>query len=365
MADATMYLAKIKIHLGGSEPPSYIEKGDSVQYDGQSVRLNGSEDLIKLTNPGALKGAILKGWLVEEGSSNAEYRPKAAGVEVRSAVSSGRERDLVNVMTVQEEEQDRGTIADVRGEGAPPVHVAKDSKQIFERTSDKNAPVKKSMAVTRDTDDGVVVGRMKTSATSEAVEIGKGDDKIRSKLDNNPSVSIEKFGKATGDVQEARSGDTLEDLLPDAASAGVPEGTFKNDGVEVMSAGSSIGGAEEGVVVGKIAEAAKRVLPKDFGAALRQWVNTGETWDGEPMTQEIFKTLAKWALRKIDALSATVEADPEPEEAPAFEWDTSPHWKRRVIKANEYAGDPDTLRAILAAESSPGVLKEVNKLLGL
>jgi hypothetical protein len=363
------YRATQRIHLPPPEEGS-IDQGDIIEWDGKILTLASGEER-KLMHPAGLTAAIRVKWLVPEEDTESTYVPQPGGVEVHAAQSTGDQRARVNVMTVQNEERNLGTTASVRQAG------------------DVNRGAAPTGAlVERDSDDGRVVGRFKNSAKADPIEIGKNDLQTRSKLDNATKVEVERLGvpvrSATGDVQETRVGEDLSELLPDAVSSGRPAATFNNDGVQVTSGGSPVGGQEEGVVIGKIGSApAEKAQPLDKNAqalegALRKWATTGETWDGKPVHLGELAVMAKSVLRDLDATrrklaaaqSAPVDLpeppeEEEPEPLPpvegGIEWDTTLHWKKReMIALNDYGQDPDALRQILELEPSAGVKKAIS-----
>jgi len=361
MPDATKYRLLHLVHLGGAEPPTQLSKGEEVSFDGSTLkRANG--DVIKIPQPEALAGAIRVGWMVPVESQKTSFTPQPAGVEVRSALSTGDKRSVVSVMTVADEERDLGHISKVRPEGAPEMHVAGSAGEI---SREPGAQAKIPLE-TRDSDDGVVVGRMKLSSQSDPVEIGKGDDKIRQKLDMAAPVQVIRVARASGDVQEAMAGEDLESILPEAVSTGRPKaGVYADEGVTVSSTGSSTGGAEDGTVVAQVTTAPPSVNMKDPEGTLRSWADNKET---QISTQDL-RVLVRAALRKIDALrpaaeSAAKATAPVSENGESeFQWDTSEHWKVRVMKATQVKTDKAQLEQILAAETSDGVKKAVRGLI--
>lgn len=363
MAEFQKYRALTRIHL---PPPNegHLETKEVVSFDGTTL-LRDDGTKIELPFPTAIRGAIKAGWLVPIDSDVTQYTPKSAGVEVRAAQSTGEKRERINVMTVQDEERDLG------------------SRMAIRKGADQNSAKRVSqgartgVVVQRDDSGGVVVGRFKTSAKSEPVQVGRDDHKVRNAADMKSKVEVERMGKPvrsatfTGDVQEARSGDTLTDLLPDAESSGRPEGTFVNDGVAVSSAGSSVGGSDDGVIIGSVdRKAAAAPVDKNTEAlenALRSWADTGTTWNGKPVDLADMSVMVKATLRSLDAARSNVaaappEAAPEAptEEASEFSWDVSTHWKTRVALAlGTYGDDPEALKAILELEPSAGVKKAI------
>ena len=347
------------IHLGGIEPPTQLNINEVVGFEGNTLtRENG--EVLTVPQPDGIRGALKVGWIVPVESAETSFTPKAAGVEVRQALASGEKRERLGMMTVADEERNLGSISQVRPDGAPATHVAGKAGTLSE-TSDP-APMKRKVEV-RNSDDGVVVGRMKLSASADPVEIGKGDDKIRNQLDNGSAVGVEKVARATGDVQEARTGEILEDLLPDAASAGVPApGLFKDEDVEVGRGASSVGGAESGTEIAKIGASKHRAAPKDPEAALRTWSATGQSWDDQPVTLADVKVLLRVVLRKIDVLRPLAEANVRAEQALTEDssngeiiWDSSLHWKVRSKNLKQYQGNAAALKAILPQEPSDAV----------
>lgn len=168
----------------------------------------------------SLRGAIKAGWLVPQDAPDAQYVPKPAGVVVHKADGINGGEVEVNV-EVNAENDNVGSISSVRPEGAPATHRATNAG---ERSGEF---------------DGEVVARFKTSAKQGAVQIGKDDRSVVQSLDNKTNVDIERVtvarAVATGDVQEAVSGESLEELLPDAATAGTPEPGVVKDGARVVS----------------------------------------------------------------------------------------------------------------------------------
>jgi hypothetical protein len=168
------------LHLGGSG--MVLKQGQKVESDGMSaVRINGQE----ITVP-AFSGAIKAGWVTEEGG--ATLSPQKSGSPTISKADGSGERVKMRVV---EEEENR----------ARPI-----------RTSD-------SKAQTQDNEDEVVVARIGTPAKSGKVEVGKEDRKVKEDIEKS-NLKIERLKVATGDVEEATSGELLEDLLPNASVAG-------------------------------------------------------------------------------------------------------------------------------------------------
>jgi hypothetical protein len=203
------YRATTKIHLGGT----HISELEVIEFDGLRLRRMDGTDL-KLEYPSAFTGAINAGWVVAEGAEVTPYVPKPAGVEVRAAQATGTDRELIDMGSVNEEDSDVGKI-------------------VGSSTKVKD-PAKPS--------------RFSSPTKSSPITVGMDDRRVVKELDNSP-VPVAKI--ASGDVEEAISGESLEDLLPDAASSGRPS---KGDGEQVkFSSGSTtVGTPDEGVVVSKV-----------------------------------------------------------------------------------------------------------------
>jgi len=198
------YRAITKIHLGALS--DNLHEGEEIQYDGFVLKRGGDEHAMH-----TLRAAIKVGWLVPVESPHTKYVPQPAGVKVHRA--DGLSDDIVDLDTVFDEDVSVGSIDDVRPANAPPTHRA-------DRASETRT----------NPDEGVVVGRFKTSAKQAPVEIGRDDRKVVQELDNKTKVEVEKVAVATGDVEEAIGGDSLVDLLPNAESSGVPEAGVAGEG---------------------------------------------------------------------------------------------------------------------------------------
>lgn len=344
------YHAITRIHLGAIEDS--LEKGDVVEYDGQVMRWNGKEYTIA-----TLRGAIQVGWLVPEGQKSAGYVPKPAGVQIHDAESMGDDRGEGRMMgAALDEEKDLGNREDIRGgrvsEGAPTgarVLTSKEEKDIGSTTG-----------VTESGQEGRIVGRFKSATKNGPIEVGKDDRRVVSSLDNKSTVEVERVAQATGDVQETMVGVELEDVLPEATHASRPapgvagEGTTETgedrarrlaterkarlarsdeqNNVTVTQTGSSVGGVEDGVVVGSIKKA-----------------------ESEQPASDVVDNVPPEAIlqAKIEIIRQFV---------PGFSWDMSDHWRTRVKKALDHKDSMPTLNAILSLETD-AVKKHVMKAL--
>lgn len=368
------YKALQKIHLGGAEPPTHIDQNEIVMFDGSSLkRANGLE--VKLQFPGALQGAIKAGWLVEAGSAQTSMKAKPAGIQVHVAQSSTPERAAVKSTTIQDEERNVGTIASVRPAGSPGTHVAARSGELSSAAS---------LKVVRETDDdsGVIVSRFKTSAVASSVEIGKNDQAIVNKIDNAARVSVTRpedqivrKATATGDVQEAISGEELEELLPDAASSGRPTPapvapTISAEMVEVQRL------YRKGELsVPKLLELLKLDPLKVRGAVpVKPGPTPSATAKPPAQSPPPAKPTSTEPAVKVSSGGSSVggsEAGVKVGSIPSaaqkvpgvsVPWDLKEFWGTRVGKLKPYATNEAVLRELLAVEQ-PGVQKEIQKLL--
>jgi hypothetical protein len=178
--------ATTQIHLGKVE--KYINAGDIIEFDGQTLDLGGGET----HNIPQLRGAVLSGWLVPESDTTTVYTPKPADIRIRPALSADKERgEAMKVEKVEHEERVVGTIG-----------------QPSERPTD-----------TGSSGEGVPVGRVMTPAVqTPIVKDSASAAREASRLDSTTPPKVE--ATATGDVDQPIIGETLTDILPNAASSG-------------------------------------------------------------------------------------------------------------------------------------------------
>jgi hypothetical protein len=177
--------ATTQIHLGKVE--KYINAGDIIEFDGQTLDLGGGE----IHNLPQLRGAVLSGWLVPESDTTTVYTPKPADIKIRPALSADKERGAaMKVEKVEHEERVVGTI------GKPAENT------------DRGA-----------SGEGVPVGRVMTPAVqTPIVKDSASAAREASRLDSTTPPKVE--ATATGDVDQPIIGETLTDILPNAASSG-------------------------------------------------------------------------------------------------------------------------------------------------
>ena len=255
------FRAVAEVHLGDLK--FSLPSGAVVGFDGSTMKYGGQ----LYPYPKLLSG-IKAGFLVPTGSAVIHYVPQPAGVQVRPAVSTGSERGapMKVGMSVEDDEVQVGSLAASQQKtkeaaakprtlpppppepvvAAPvPVHVSARPVPTVaapQPAPPAPAPVKKYAVVTEDVEDqgAVAVARIKGPATvtvdmtdTSAVrrQLAQLDPlhgapppkttKIAAPVPQGEDIKATGPGGATGDVSETRSGDILEELLPDAVSAGV------------------------------------------------------------------------------------------------------------------------------------------------
>jgi len=287
------FKAITRVHIGALE--SNLEEGEVILFDGSTLK-RGKEE----TAMSSIRGAIRVGWLVPE-AVEATYRPKPADIKIHSAINMGGKPKEIKMEKVYEDERGLGTIQEVRPSNAPKTHIAKHAgSQHGDRVDTPDG-------------EGRVVGTFKTSAISRTVEIGRDDRSVVKNLDNKEGVETVKIAKtaiATGDVQEAMSGENLEEILPNAASTKKPDSGIAGEGTGDLSEERAADFVEKEIPLGSNEVAQIKI--------------------------EMLKTLF-----------------------PGFEWDLKAHWKTRVRQALTYKDNPPVLAQILSFESDT-VVKHVN-----
>ena len=203
------FRAITKIHLGAINDNLY--EGEEVGFDGFTMKRGGDSHSLH-----TLRAAVKVGWLVPVDSPLTTYVAKPAGVKIHRA--DGQSTEEIEVPTITQEDVYVGDIRDVRPANAPPLHKASKAGEL------------RDMPKPRNTDEGVVVTQFKTAAKQAPVEVGKDDRRIVSALDNKTSVDAERVATATGDVDEPIVGHDITELLPSAASSGVPKAGVAGEG---------------------------------------------------------------------------------------------------------------------------------------
>jgi hypothetical protein len=329
--DFKTYTAVTKVHLGSLETD--LLQGETVQFDGTTMKRGSDEHDISV-----LVAAIKVGWLVPEGETGS-YDPSPAGIKVHSATNRNSEAKQIQV-DIQDEERDMGTLSEVRAEGSPPTHVASSAGKIS-----RGAPT--GVAQYND-DEGKVVGRMRSAAKSEPIKLDGTDRKVVSQLDNSGRKIVDLVvdkAVATGDVQEARTGENLEDLLPQAASAQAPSLSSRTDG--------------EGR--GDESDARARAVTAKGSTTV------GTADDGEVIASIGSKPEAKVETPSTDVEDAVRAAKIEVvrQFVPGFEWDLKVNWNRRAkLAVEKYGNNLPVINAILSIETAAvrkGILERLYK----
>lgn len=289
------------VHLGAIDVN--VNEGDEFEYDGQSLRLGGAEH-----NVPNLRAGIRAGWFVSDVAL-----PMAAPAAPVAAAQQ----------TVKPLESDER-------------HVGFATKAARDRAMGSSASAT-SPAHGDATAEGVVVGRVRTATVQRTVlSDSSAVTQEINRLDNlsAPATPVRK-PVATGDVQQAMAGDTLEDILPNAASTGRPQSR--------LAADPSPSAAEraEAARRARIASAAVPVVPEN---------GTSDAPSDAPSdaASDLFG----------DLLSDASPSDAYPEALavaqaaiPGFDWDMAAPSDARVNEALSRRDDPVFLTAVLAVET--------------
>lgn len=273
------FKAITKLHLGGTNPPMDIQPGMVIEYDGSSTRISG-----QLYNVASLAGAIRVGWLIPFGDPMTQYVPQPSGIQVRPATSASSERGAAMVIeravdderqvgsldaskarradvqanqfsnrqASQAQVQASGTIRTVEQTASepkkyqvyhedPPVEIsyplgqADRSKPLAPRVDDSHNEDARPVAQLRPakmgpidvSDSRAVNSELKALNPLTGVELPLA--KVASPVSRTNQDAVggvpmnQNFANgATGDVEFATAGDSLEDILQGAISTGHP-----------------------------------------------------------------------------------------------------------------------------------------------
>jgi hypothetical protein len=187
------FRATTKVHLGKMERD--IFENDVIEFDGTTVKFGGEEFGLS-----TIRAAIEAGWFVVSDDNVSKYIPQPSNIKVRPAQAAD--------MTDRGEPMEMGKASDEER-----VVGTLDTANLGGRTTEKG------------TTEGIAVGTIKTSAKQKTI-VSDSSQTAReiSRLDNSPPPKAE-VRVATGDVDEAITGETLSDILPDAVSSGTPAPT--------------------------------------------------------------------------------------------------------------------------------------------
>jgi hypothetical protein len=286
----------------GSVEGAYVEKDAVIEFDGTVTKIAGQPHSIP-----SIKSAIKEGWFVPESDTTSTRAVKPAGVAVRPAQHAGRDRDKVEIkmVTVEDDEKAVSTVA---------------SAKLGYRDGQHQQGAR---GVVQESDDGVAVSRIKTSAKqSTKVTDAHAAAQAINKLDGTPPPKAQAV--ATGDVQETIVGDHLEELLPNAASAEKPAPGIAGEGTDAADRAA--------------AARASRMAAVNKDEVARGGTPTAPA--GDPALEQ------KLAIIRMGV--------------PDFEWDLSLQWRKRAkLAVDSYAANPLYLNSILAIETDA-----VKKLIG-
>jgi len=311
--------ARTKFHLGSIEKD--INQGDVIYFDGEVAKIGGKEHNLQ-----QIGAAVRAGWLVPADSSAASepYRPQPAKMDVRPAQATDRDRGAPReVRTVHDEERDLGNLKTVRDRG--------------------DGVVRREVQGEDASSDGVPVGKLKRAAVQKTVLTAENATRVAqeiNKIDNvqgtTDRLAVPVKVAATGDVQEARVADALDELLGDSVTSS-----------EVPAPGPAGEGNSPHLTVDEkaqraaaAAEAARKARKAQVEASEAPAPTPAEAPPaGEVEEQVDFATLAA----KVALVRAVI---------PKFEWDLTRPWKVRVAEAiKTYGKNPLYLNGILSVET--------------
>jgi len=311
-----------KVHLGAIEMDVY--EGDELEYDGQTLKMGGKE-----YNVPNLRAGIRAGWFTVDASV-----PRNAASP--AVAPTGKQDTFANnlrkgVSTIEDDERTVGFATQGARERA-------------------NTPVQAATkTITASADEGVAVGKVRFAAKQHTVLTDSSSVNSEISRLDNMSAPPSRRAIATGDVQEAASGDELEDLLPELSSTGRP-------------AAGPAGAGHDGMTVEERADAVKRARLAAVAAAPA----------APPVARAEVASLAaaaESAENDVENLFGDLTADPEAAAdtaglnaaqarmslaklaVPGFEWNLAAPWRTRVKTALEMRNDPVYMNAIFAVET--------------
>ena len=310
-----------KVHLGAIEMDVY--EGDELEYDGQTLKMGGKE-----YNVPNLRAGIRAGWFTVDASvpRNAASPAVASAPKGDSTANNLRK----GVSTIEDDERQVGFA----------TQGARDRA---------NTPVQAPTKAAASSDEGVAVGKVRFAAKQHTVLTDSSSVNSEISRLDNMSAPVSRRAVATGDVQEAASGDELEDLLPELSSTGRP-------------AAGPAGAGHDGMTVEERADAAKRARLAAVAAAPA----------APPVARAEVASLAaasESAENDVENLFGDLTTDPEADAdtaglnaaqarmslaklaVPGFEWNLAAPWRTRVKTDLECRADPVYMNAIFAVET--------------
>lgn len=297
------YRATHNFHLGAVEGLE-VYKDDILQYDGTTIVVGGAHHKIP-----AIKGAIKHKWLVPASDTTTTYASAQSEINVSGATNTARDRGAkFDSRTRNDEESDLGTITKVRDRGDGTVRRA-----------------------SRDSEDGVSVGRIKSPAVQ------------------NFSITNENVQSLT---QQQRRLDNTE------GSSGPLVDPIRSAKARVIETDQDIFGDDDHVVVGK----APRLDKTNPMGDAEPYLSSNERADRKAASVEAERQ-ARIAASQASAPSSDSDIETLPADLankvalvraviPNFTWDLTRPWKARVAEAlRTYSKNPLYLNGILSVES--------------
>jgi hypothetical protein len=215
-----------------------LRTDEVVEFDGVELIWAGEKH-----NLPSLKGAInSEGWLVPVEDTNSTYTPTPADIRVGPAENVGSDRKRrMRIETVVEEEQLVGTVAGTKAKReASDEHARERAEEkaqqhpAGERVAPEAPPTRKKFKVeAHESQDAVPIATL-SSPAKQSLSLKDGglaaEREIRrlTNVRGSDPVKVQKVAAArkkiaTGDVEEAKVGTELEELLPDASSSKKPK----------------------------------------------------------------------------------------------------------------------------------------------
>lgn len=215
------FFAKIPIRVGGKDSVDKIDAGDEFEYDGSILKFAGAE-----MPTSSIRGVIAKDWASLTEDDDSPVDAFVATRDVAKSVSINKDLNRVQrggLTRVSAEEIDEETILTIDDRGRMENAKMNDSPRILTRDDNRRKiGIRPSIS---DTQEGVTVGRVR-SAAKVVVDVSK-----------NPETAGVIENRVLGKP-------VLKGNIVNAEGMSIRMSTG--------SASSSIGSAEDGVIVGKV-----------------------------------------------------------------------------------------------------------------
>jgi hypothetical protein len=313
------FRAKTPIHLGKLQ--LNLKEGEIVEFDGQVLRVGGD------THPyPEFRAGVKAGWVVPIEDNISNYRPKAAGIQVRSAQDGDRK-------AVSTEVSEDDTYA---GPARRPKVVVQDDTEEVEV---------KRFAVKREDDMGLNVAPARPESRKASSAVGVDGLNEDAKPVGRISTPASQKTVVADANTAAREASRLDNAPPPRAVLATK--------TDVHAAASE---KVENIVEALDADTRARMLAEQRKAQVAK----SETESASNPVAES-KPASKPVTSKIEGPPQTVEdfvvRDGLVEIHPGLKWDKSLHWRTRAkIALDQYASDPDAIAAIKAFET-PAVVR--------